>query len=224
MLDGLKGFFANQGLGPDFREIAGWAGRRGFEFKREREGQGFVVDGTHDGQPWRLEWGPSQRSYIEGQELRLRSELNLPPDLLMLLMSRALMELLERQAYEEFTQSNQTQLGSATPEETRWLVLFPKIALTCAPALRGRLGGVSNLPHEGPAWLDGPLGRELEHAASSLLQAGPPWLLMTLKGRAYLRMAMPNAEENDVASALRLFETACTEAVRVAASRGDAAA
>ena len=223
MLDGLKGFFANQGLGADFREIAGWAGQRGFEFKREREGQGFVVDGMHDGQRWRLEWGPSQRAYIEGQELRLRSELGLPADLLMLLMSRTLMESLEKQAYEEFTQSNQTQLGSATPEETRWLVLFPKIALASAPALRGRLGGVSNVPHEGPAWLDGPLGRELEHALGSLLQTGP-WLLMTLKGRAYLRMAMPSAEENDVASALRVFETACTEAVRVAASRGDAAA
>ena len=222
MLDGLKGFFANQGPGPDFRDIAGWAGQRGFEFKREREGQGFVVDGTHDGQRWRLEWGPSQRSYIEGQELRLRSELGLPPDLLMLLMARTLMASLEKQAYEEFTQSNQTQLGSATPEETRWLVLFPKIALTSAPALRGRLGGVSNVPHEGPAWLEGPLGRELELAAGSLLQ-NVPWLLMTLKGRVSLRMAMASVEENDVASALRLFETACTEAVRVAASRGDAA-
>src|SRR4028118_2169306 len=57
MLGGLKGFFANQGLGPDFAEIAAWAQRRGLSFKRERDGHGFVIDGSLDGQPWRLEWG-----------------------------------------------------------------------------------------------------------------------------------------------------------------------
>ncbi len=222
MLEGFKGFFANQGLGPDFGEIAAWAQRRGLAFKREREGQGFVVDGTLDGRPWRLEWGPSQRPYIEGQELRVRMQLGLPSDLLMLLVTKPLMESLEKQAFEEFTQSNQTQLGSATPEETRWLVLFPKISLAPCPTLRGRFGGVSNVPKEGGAWLDGPLCRELERAATTLLVASPPWLLMTLKGRAYLRMQSPLVDENDIASALALFETACTEAIRVGRSRGDA--
>jgi hypothetical protein len=220
MLEGFRGFFANQGLGPDFTEIAGWAAQRQFEFKRERDGQGFVIDGSVDGQPWRLEWGPSQRPYIEGQELRLRMELALPSDLLMLLMTRPLMESLEKRAFDEFTQRNQTQLGSATPEETRWLVLFPRISLASAPALRGLIGGVSNVPHEGPAWLEGPLCRELEGAARALLRAGPPWLLMTLKGRAYLRMQLPGIDAEEIASMLRLFETACAQAIRVAASRG----
>ena len=44
--------------------------------------QGFVIDGRLGATPWRLEWGPSQRPYIQGQELRLRSELGLSPDLL----------------------------------------------------------------------------------------------------------------------------------------------
>ncbi len=221
MLEGFKGFFANQGLGPDFAEVAAWARRRGLAFKRERDGNGFVVDGRLDGQPWRLEWGPSQRPYIEGRELRLRIELGLPADLLMLLMSQPLMESLEKQAFEEFTQGNQTQLGSATPEETRWLVLFPKISLAACPTLRGRFGGVSNVAKEGAAWLDGPLCRELERAATTLLQASPAWLLMTQKGRAYLRMHCPVVDESDIAAALALFETACTEAIRVGRSRGD---
>jgi hypothetical protein len=217
----FKGFFATHGTELDFGAIAAWAGRHGRDFKREREGQGFVVDGALEGRPWRLEWGPSQRSYIDGQELRLRMELGLPPDLLMLLLTKPLMESLERQAYEEFTQGNQTQLGSATPEETRWLVLFPKISLVSTPALRGLFGGVSNVPHEGPAWLEGPLGRELEGAAGSLLRDAPPWLLMTLKGRAYLRMEMASVDEDAIVAALSLFEIACKEAVRVAASRGN---
>jgi hypothetical protein len=219
MSGGIKGFFAKQGLGPDLGDIAAWAARRGLGCKRERDGQGFVIDGVLEGQPWRLECGPSQRPYIEGQELRMRIELGLPPDLLMLLLTRPLMESLEKQAFEEFTQSNQTQLGSATPEETRWLVLFPKIPFVAWPALRSKFGGVSNVPEEGTGWLDGPLARELERASAGLLKELPPWLLMTSKGRAYLRMQAPGIDEIGIAAALALFETACTEALRIGRAR-----
>jgi hypothetical protein len=215
--------FAKQGLGPDAGEIAAWARRRGLAFKRERDGQGFVLDGAVDGHPWRLEWGPSQRPYIEGQELRLRGELGLPPDLLLLLLSRPLMESLEKQAFEEFTQNNQTQLGSATLEETRWLVLFPKISFAAWPALRGKVGGTSNVAAEGAAWLDGPLARELERATGGLLGPATPWLLMTLKGRAYLRVGAPEVDETCIAAALALFETACSEALRIGGARTGAA-
>jgi hypothetical protein len=224
MLGGLKGFFANQGLGPDFAEIAAWARRRGLSFKRERDGHGFVIDGSLDGQPWRLEWGPSQRPYIVGHELRVRADVGLPMDLLMLLMTRPLMQTLETQAYEEFTRSNQTQLGSTSPEESRWLVLFPKIPLASWPALRSRFGGVSNVAQAGSAWLDGPLGRELERAAGTLLEAAPPCLLMTSKGRAYLRLQAPVVDCDLIAAALSLFETACTEAIRIGRARSGAAA
>lgn len=220
MLGGFKGFFANQGLGPDFSEIAAWAKRRGHTFKRERDGNGFVVDGKLEDQVWRLEWGPPQRPYIEGRELRLRMELGLPPDLQMLLMTRPLMEYLEKRAFEQFTQSNQTELGSATPEETRWLVMFPKISLA-TKMMRGTYGGVSSLPHEGPAWLEGPLAHALERAAGTLLRLQPPMVLMTLRGKIYLRMQLPQADETDVAAALALFETAGTEAIRVGKARGD---
>lgn len=221
MLGSIKAFFANQRLGPDFSEIAAWAKRRGHAFKRERDGLGFVIDGELEGTPWRLEWGPPQRSYIEGHELRVRMELGLPPDLQMLLMSRQLMELLEKQAFEKFTENNQTEMGGATPEETRWLVMFPKISLAGSKLPRGSFGGVSNLPHEGQAWLDGPLARALEGAAGTLLRHAPPLVLMTLRGRAYLRMQMAAADETHVAAALGLFETACSEAIRVGKARHD---
>ncbi len=221
MLGSFKGFFANQGLGPDFGDIASWAKRRGHSFKRERDGLGFVIDGQLDDRPWRLEWGPPQRPYIEGHELRLRMELGLPSDMQMLVMSRPLMELLEKQAFEQFTQSNQTEMGDATPEETRWLVMFPKISLAGSKVLRASFAGVCSLPHEGPAWLDGPLAHALERAAGTLLREAPPLVLMTLRGRAYLRMQMTSADETDVAAAEGLFATACTEALRVGKARGE---
>ena len=221
MLGSFKGFFANQGLGPAFSDISAWAKRRGHSFKRERDGLGFVIDGQLEGRPWRLEWGPPQRPYIEGHELRLRMELGLPSDVQMLLMSRPLMELLEKQAFEQFTQSNQTEMGCATPEETRWLVMFPKISMVGSKVLRAQFGGVSSLPHEGPAWLDGPLAHALERAAGTLLAKAPPLVLMTMRGRAYLRMQMASADETDVAAAEGLFEVACGEALRVGKARGE---
>ena len=84
--------------------------------KREKDGDGFAIDGQLDATPWRLEWGPPQRPYIDGHELRMRMVLGLPPDLQMLLMSSALLEALEKAAFEQFTQSNQTEMGDATPK------------------------------------------------------------------------------------------------------------
>ena len=217
----FKSFFANQGLGPDYSEISAWAKRRGNAFKRERDGQGFVIDGKLEDKPWRLEWGPPQRPYITGHELRVRMELGLPPDLQMLVVSKALMEVLEKQAFEQFTESNQTEMGDAMPEETRWLVMFPKIAMIGSKVLRNTFGGVSSLPTEGPAWIEGPFGHALERAASTLLRLEPPFVLMTLRGRLNLRMQLKSADETDVAAALALFETAGTEAQRVGRARGD---
>ncbi len=147
--------------------------------------------------------------------------LGLPPDLQMLIVSKSLMELLEKQAFEQFTESNQTEMGDATPEETRWLVMFPKIAMNGSKLMRASFAGVSSLPNEGPAWVEGPLGHALERAAGTLLRLTPPFVLMTLRGRAYLRMQMKSADETDVAAAAALFETACTEARRVGATRGE---
>jgi hypothetical protein len=54
-----------------------------------------------------------------------------------------------------------------------------------------------------------------------LLRLAPPFVLMTLRGKLYLRLAQSSADETDVAAALALFETAGTEALRVGRSRGD---
>ncbi|MDQ2736902.1 MAG: hypothetical protein M3Y55_18370 [Pseudomonadota bacterium] len=217
----FKSFFASQGLGADFSEVSAWAKKCGHSFKREKDGLGFVVDGKQGATPWRIEWGPPQRPYIAGHELRIRMELGLPPDLQMLLLSKSLMEALEKQAFEQFTESNQTEMGDATPEETRWLVMFPKMPLNGSKILRSNFGGVSSLPNEGPAWLDGPLGRALERSASLLLCEKPPFILMTLRGRIYMRLQLASADQIDVAAAIALFETAATEALRVGSARGE---
>ena len=127
MLESFKRLFSRQGDDRDLTLISEWAQRRGHGFKRARGEDGFVIDGRLEGRPWRIEWGPSQRDYIEGHELRLRMELDLPSDAQMLLLSRPLMDSLERQTFEEFTDSVQTQIGTKTPEEMRWLVNSSKV-------------------------------------------------------------------------------------------------
>ena len=219
MLDSFKTFFANQGLGADFSAVSQWAKRSGHAYKRARDVEGFAVDGRFSGLSWRLEWGPTQRDYVAGSELRIRMELGLPHDLQLLLLARPLLETLERQAYEQFTQNNQTEMGDATPEEVRWLVLFPKIELKQPKIVRARFGGVSSLPADGPSWLAGPLSTALVKGSRRLLADEPPFVLMTSRGRAYLRLQLESADVDDIAEALELFEVAATAAQRVAATR-----
>lgn len=221
MLGALKRLFSRR---PDERDLGGveeWARRRGHAYKRARGEDGFVIDGQLEGRPWRIEWGPSHRDYIVGHELRLRMELDLPSDAQMLVLSRTLMHSLERQTFEEFTENVQTQIGTKTPEEMRWLVMFPKLNLGHVKGLRTRFGAVASSPAAGLLWIEGPLANLLEQAATDWLTEDTPFVLMTLRGRTYLRMALPSPDTTVVADALALFETAVTQAVRAADGMSD---
>ena len=127
MFDSVKRLLAGGDEGADWRAISAWESQRGARFKRSRDGAGFVVEGRFEASTWRLEWGPPQRSYIAGHELRLRMELGLPQELNMLVLSRPLMEALERSAFEQYTAQMQTRIDDTTPEEMRWLAMFPKL-------------------------------------------------------------------------------------------------
>lgn len=215
MLESFKRLFGGRVVDASHAEVGEWAKRRGFGFKRVRPEDGFVIDGLLEGKPWRIEWGPPQRDYITGHELRLRMELELPPDAQMLVLSRPLLDALERKTFEEFTDNVQTQIGTKTPEEMRWLVMFPKINLSTLKSLRARFGAVASMPDWGLAWLTGPLANALELAAAGLLRDEPPFVLMTLRGRAYLRMQLDTPHAADIGAALALFETAVAQALLV---------
>ena len=219
MLESLKRLFAGPAVGPDWSDVAAWAQRRGHGYKRARDAQGFVIDGRLEGLPWRLEWGPPQRPYIEGRELRLRMELDLPSDMQMLVLSRPLMDLLEKQTFERFTHGLQTQIDTSTPEEMRWLVMFPKVDLNSLKVLRPNFGLVASAPIQGLAWLTGALANALEEAATGLLRDSVPFVLMTLRGRTYLRMRLDDPEPASLGAALALFETAVTQAMRAVGGR-----
>ena len=222
MFDALKRILGVNPLRPNWRAIAAWAREEGHQVKRVREGDGVVVEGRfEDDVPWRLEWGASQREYIAPRELRLRIEAGLAPDLQMLVLTRSLGEKLERETFEQFTHTTQTYVDTAAPEEMRWLATFSRARLAGAKSLRNRYFAVAMEPAAVAAWVDRDLAACLDDVATTLLAGDPPFVLMTLRGRIYLRVQAPRAEPPLFSQALALGRAAVGEARRISRFRLD---
>lgn len=217
MLNAIKRWISGEAPGPHWGDVASWAQKQGYGFKRAKD-EGFVLDGSFGARPWRLEWGPPQRAYITTHELRLRIELQLPSGLQMLIMTRSLLEMLERETFERYTESNQTLIDVSTPEEMRWLAMFPKVNLDLPKNTRTNYAAVAADPLAAMQWVDAELGQQLANASLNLLRNQPPFVLMTLRGRVYMRLQLSIPEPAMLQQALALFHTAAAGAMRAAGS------
>lgn len=216
MFQNLKRWLAPVRAHGAWAPVAAWAESAGHAFKRARDGSGFVVESGVTTLGWRLEWGPSQRPYIPGQELRLRADLKGGSGLQMLVLSRVLMERLEREVFEQYTDGLQTRMDGQTPEEMRWLVLFPKTPAYPTRALRDAFGAVGNEVEAVEQWLAGPLGARLVEARAGWLGGEVPLAVVAQRGRLVLRTALPEPDLARLRAAAALFETALREGRRVA--------
>jgi hypothetical protein len=214
MLDGLKRLFSGTPAAPaeGWEGIAPWAASRQYSF-RGVPNEGFVIDGRLGATPWRLEWGPSQRPYIQGQELRLRAELGLLPDLQLVLMNRELQETMENAVFGQYVEGVQTRIDNQTPPEMRWLVMLPKLPGSEMEPLRERYIALSSMKSWLVRWLEGPLTQAL---GALRVDATVPVVLMIGRGRLMLRTTLAEPEPLPLQAWLRLFETAIREARRVA--------
>lgn len=220
MLDGLKRWVSGAPTGTGWDDVALWAEQRQYPF-RSVPGEGFVIDGRAVNTDWRLEWGPSQRSYVSGTELRLRAELALGSSLQLVLMNRELQETMEQAMFEQAVESVQTRIDNDTPPESRWLVMFPKLPGAEMGALRENFVAVASLRSWLSAWLQGPLTTALTAMA---LAPTVPIVLMVSRGRLTLRAGLPSPDVTGLQPWLRLFETAIREARRVEAGKPQLAA
>ena len=107
---------------PSLSPVSEWAATQGLGFSQTGQAS-FGLDGHVRGRPWRLEVGRPSRKYIQGEELRVRAELGVDPDVVVLLMNRPLKALLEKQAYSMYTDGLQTSVNASLPEEMRWLAV-----------------------------------------------------------------------------------------------------
>ena len=213
----FKRWFARSRNGAGWPAASEWASRTGHRFARSRDGSGFVIEpaaAPNRASFGRLEWGAAQRHYIEGPELRLRADVGCGGNLQMLVLTRALMVALEQAVFEEYTESNQTRMDDKTPEEMRWLVLYPKLPRSVLGPLAERFGALSSLPRAAAVWLEGPLAARLAEVTSWLPEASP--LVITVqRERLSLRCALAEPEVAALQGATALFEAALAAARRV---------
>ena len=220
MLDSIKHWFGAPAVNvPGWSELSSWARQRQWALRAVREPDGFVVDGRAGATPWRLEWGPSQRSYLAGAELRLRAELELPRELQALVLNRALMDAMEKSMFEQYIEGVQTRIDTATPPEMRWLVMHPKLSGAELKALREGWGALSSYKPWLLQWLAGSLSPAL---AAWPLSGERAVLLMIARRRLCVRMALPEPTPAALDAALRLFECALQQAQRVVVDEADA--
>jgi hypothetical protein len=218
----VKRWFVARANAARWKHMADWAQGRGAKFRQTRDARGFQIE-----QPkgvlgvMRIEWAPSQRSYIEGHELRMRCEMGLHPDLQMLVLSRMLMERLEKAVFEAYTDTLKTRVDTDTPEEMRWLVMFAKLKNYPHKLVKERFGALAINQEVASAWLEGKLSDVLIQAGQELLPEPRPFVLMALRGNVYLRVAMDEAQLPEIQSLVKLLEIACREAQRVSARLAD---
>jgi hypothetical protein len=214
MLDSIKRWL---GAAPPeaegWAELAAWAKSRQWTLRAVREPAGFVIDGRAGATPWRLEWGPSQRPYIDGAELRIRADLSVPRELQAMVLNRELMESMEKAVFEQYVEGVQTRIDTTTPPEMRWLVMFPKLSGAELKTLRDGYGALSSFK----PWLQQWLGGALTPALAALPTAAErPLVLLIGRRRLSLRAALPSADPVSLEAWLQLFECALHEAQRVA--------
>ncbi|HET9205670.1 MAG TPA: hypothetical protein VFO28_05500, partial [Burkholderiaceae bacterium] len=161
MLRNLKRWWSATATKPGLQGIDHWAQSKGASYRRVREDEGFVIDGSHRSVPWRIEWGPSQRPYIAGSEVRFMAELGLHRDIQALLLNRLLMESSEAKVYNEYVEGVQTRVDTQTPTEIRWLVMYSKLSASEMRNLGVRFGAVSSVKPWLLRWLSGPLSQAL---------------------------------------------------------------
>jgi hypothetical protein len=222
MLDGIKRLFSGSSAAPSdgWDGVLPWAKSKQYAFRAVHD-EGFVIDGRHGSTPWRLEWGPSHRPYIQGQELRLRAELGLPAELQVVVMNRVLQEAMEKAVFEQYVEGVQTRIDNQTPPEMRWLVMFPKLSGSDMPLLRDQYVALSSMQGWLRHWLEGPLTQTL---AGLRLAPEVPVVLMIGRGRLMLRTAIVDADVATLQAWVRHFETALREAQRVATEHSDSVA
>jgi hypothetical protein len=220
MLHGLKRLFNRSGAVAvaDWDGVQPWAVAKNYDF-RGVQAEGFVVDGGLGATAWRLEWGPSQRAYVAGHELRIRCESGLAADVHAMVMNRSLQEQLETDIFSQYVQGVQTRIDDQAPPEMRWLVMFPKLSASDMGDLRERYVALGSKKTWLKRWISGPLAQAL---ASHPVNAALPVVLMLGRGRLVLRTELPEVRVAEIERWLRLFETALQEACRAADERGDA--
>jgi hypothetical protein len=191
-----------------------WAATQGFGFSADATGQGVALEGMAGGKRWRLELGRPSRDFIRGKEVRARAQLGIDEDLAVLVMSRPLKESLEKKAYQIYTDDLQTSVDPSLPQEMRWLAMFDEVAWESLPeGFWDRFSVLSDRRETALAWIDPALAGVMLDWPSPGPSAEVPFMVLLLRGKAYLRMEYTPADLPTLQHAALIFTRACESAL-----------
>jgi hypothetical protein len=194
--------------------VSEWAGTQGFGFSVDSTGHGLTLEGQVSGKPWRLQLGSPSRHYIRGEEVRARAELGIDRDVAVLIMSRPLKEALEKQAYQICTDSLQTVVDPDLTEEMRWLAIYQEVGWdSLPPEFWKRYAVLADQRDSALAWIDPTLARMMLDWPEPAPSAEVPFLMLLLRGKAYLRMEYTPADLATLQHAALIFTSACESAI-----------
>lgn len=198
---------------PSRGRVSEWAGIQGFAFSSEGPDEHLALQGKVGGKPWRMELGHSSRNYIRGKELRGRAELGIHEDVAVLVMNLPLKESLEKKAYSIYTDSLQTMADPNLPEEMRWLAMYDEVGWDSLPRLFWqRYCVLADRRENALAWIDPALAALMLEWPAPAPAAEVPFMLMLLRGKAYLRMEYSPADLPTLQHAVGIFTSACEAA------------
>lgn len=217
-----KAFFKEPGedaretLGPPSHMAGGaiseWATTRGFGFSVI--GETLTLEGRIRGKRWRMELGRPSRNFIRGEELRGRAELAIDEDAAVLLLNRPLKEALEKKAYSIYTDQLQTTADPNLPEEMRWLAMYDEVGWDGLPkAFWERFAVLADRRENALAWIDPALAAMMLDWPEPGPTGETPFMLMLLRGKAYLRMEYQPADMPTLQHATLIFTAACEAAL-----------
>ncbi|MEO5672738.1 MAG: hypothetical protein ABIR26_18780 [Ramlibacter sp.] len=194
--------------------VSEWAATRGFGFSVDGTGHGVALEGKVQGRPWRLQMGAPSRMYIRGEEVRIRAELGIDDDAAVLVINRPLREALEKQAYSMYTDSLQTQADPSLPEEMRWLAMFDEVGWDTLPrTFWDRYSVLTDKRQNALAWVDPALADLLMLWPEPGPSAEVPFMMLLLRGKAYLRMEYTPPRLATLQHAALIFTSACESAI-----------
>lgn len=203
---------------PNFQRSHGpvseWAATQGFAFSVDGSGHGMALEGKVGGKPWRLQLGRPTRNYIKGAEVRARAELGILDDVAVLVMNRPLKESLEKKAYQIYTDQLQTSVDSSMPEEMRWLAMFDEVGWEGLPReFWDRYSVLTDRRDDAMTWVDAAMARLILNWPASATSPEVPFMVLLLRGKAYLRMEYTPADLATLQHAALIFTSACEAAL-----------
>ena len=194
--------------------VSEWAEIQGFSYTGLADGSSFSLTGMVGNKPCKLERAVSSRDYIVGEELRARAEIKVNDKVSVLIMNRALKESLEKRAYEVYTDTLETEVRPNLMEEMRWLAMYPEAGWKSLPdAFWSRYAVMADRRDDAMSWVSQDLAELLMSWPQPAPDAGVPFILMLVRGKAHLRMQYTPADMPTLEHAMLIFTSACEAAV-----------